>query len=122
MSDVLRRTIRSTLDLTRNTLPMYAQEYYKADQQIDVHTHQRIVLGTNSGTQQFDLSGLNTTNPGAAMFLSTNRTIVVAINAEANTLTLSDNGMIMFTGTFTHVFVQNNSTTYTASLEFVATD
>lgn len=122
MSDVLRRTIRGTMGLTRNEGPMYTQEYYKKDVEFDVHTHQRVVLATSSGQEQFDLSGLNTTNPGAAMMLTTDRTIVVAIDTAANTMTISDNGMMMFTGTFTHVYVENNSTTYTASLEFVATD
>ena len=122
MSDVLRRTIRGRMELTRNESDMYNQEYYKQDVEFNVHTHQRVVLATSSGQEQFDLSGLNTTNVGAAMMLTTDRAVVVAIDTAANTITLSDNGMMMFTGSFTHVYIENNSTTYTASLEFIATD
>ena len=119
MADVLRRTIRAKMNLTRNEGAMYSQEYYKADIEFDAHTHQRIVLSTSSGQQQFDLTSITT---GSAMMLNTDRAIVVAIDSASNTITLSDNGMMLFTGSFTHVYVENNSTTYQASVEFVATD
>lgn len=119
MADDLRRTVRAQVELTRNDGAMYVQEYNKADLTFDAHTHQRIVLATSSGQQQFDLTSITT---GTVMMLTTDRQITVAIDTAANTITISDNGMFMFTGSFTAVYVENNSTTYTASLEFVATD
>jgi allophanate hydrolase subunit 2 len=111
--------MRAEMNLTRNELAMYSQGYYKADQEITAHTHQRIILGTSSGQQQFDLTSVTT---GAALMVNTDRTITIAIDTAANTITMSDNGMFMFTGAFTHVYVENNSTTYVASVELIATD
>ena len=42
--------------------------------------------------------------------------------ATANMIQLAANGMMMVVGSFTHVYVQNLNTTYTATVEFVATD
>lgn len=107
------------MNLTRNEQPMYSQDYFDDDREIDAHTHQRIVLGTSSGQLQFDLTSVGT---GAALMLTTDRDIVIAVDVDTNTMTLNGPGMIILTGSFTHVYVENNSTTYQAEVEFVATD
>jgi len=120
MADVLKRTLRANVLTLRNELTHYNQEFYDADQTFTESSHQRVVLSTNMASpQEFDLGGVST---GAVMMLKTDRTVDVSLNTTANMLTLAQNGMMMVVGEFTHVYVQNNSTTYQATVELVVTD
>ena len=120
MADVLKRTTRANVLLTRNELIMYNEEHYKQDVAFTESTHQRVVLATNMVTaQEFDLSGVET---GAVMMIETDREVSVNLNTTTNMIQLAANGMMMVVGSFTHVYVQNLNTTYTATVEFVAAD
>ena len=120
MTDVMKRTVRAVVLLKRNERTLYNQEYYDPDETFVESTHQRIVLSTDMTTrQELDITTIDTP---AVFQLNTDRTIVVGIGTDSNTITISDNGVIMFTGSFTHIFGRNDSTTYTATIDIVATD
>jgi hypothetical protein len=120
MADVLKRTVRARVLLTNNERTMFDEEYYEKDAAFTESTHQRIVLGTNmASSAEIDLSGVNT---GAVFFFECDREVSVGINSTTNLLVLGDNGTMLFTGAFSHVYVQNNSHTYTSTVEIVVTD
>lgn len=124
MADVLRRTTRARVKLTKNELGKYDQEHFKEDVTFTESVHQRAVLATNIAMTELDITNVTTgsTTPAKVLMLETDRAINVAIDTSGNTLTLADNGMVMMVGSFTHVYVQNESTTYQATIEFVVTD
>lgn len=120
MADVTKRNVRANIFLTRNELTLYDQEYVKSDVDFDQSTNQRVVLATNMATpSELDLGNITT---GAALMLKTDREITFALNTTSNTINIADNGMVQIVGEFTAVYVQNSSTTYTATIDFVATD
>jgi len=125
MADVNRRTTRAHVRLTKNELDMYNQEHFKEDVTFTESVHQRTVLGTNMLiVDELDITNVTTgsTTPAKVLMLETDRAVVVAVDTSSNTVSLADNGMIMMVGSFTHVYVQNTNTTYTATIEFVVTD
>ena len=124
MADVLRRTTRSRVNMTKNALPMYTQEHFKEDVTFTESVHNRVVLATNGAQQEIDITNVTTGSgtPAVVLQLETDRAIAVAIDTAANTVQLADNGVIMMVGTFTHVFVQNSNTTFTATVEVIVTD
>ena len=120
MADVLRRTVRARMLLTRNETDMYNQEFYDQNTAFTEDTHQRIVLATHMASpSEIDLSGVST---GAVLFVECNHSVRVGVNSNTNLMVLQDNGVLLFTGSFTHVYVQNVNTTYTATIEVLATD
>lgn len=120
MADVLKRTVRARVLLTNNERTMYDQEFYDKDVAFTESTHQRVVLATNMASPaEVDLSGVGT---GAVLFVECNHSVAVGINLDTNLIVLEDNGMLLFTGSFTHLYVQNTNTTYTATIEVIATD
>lgn len=125
MADVLRRTTRASVKLTRNELGMYDQVHFKEDVTFTESAHQRAVLSTNMvSPDELDITNVTTgsTTPAKVFMISTDRDIKVAIDLVGNILDLAGPGMIMMVGSLTHVFVQNTNTTYTATIEFVVTD
>jgi len=125
MADVLRRTVRADVRLTKNELTMYRQSHYKTGVTFTESVHQRAVLATNMPVaQELDITNVTTaTGPQAKMLmLETDRSITVALDTAANTVQLADNGMFMIVGSFRKVYVQNTSTDYTATVEFIVTD
>lgn len=120
MADVYKCTVRARVYITKNEITRYDQEYLTSDTTITESAHQRAVLATNmAAPEELTMDNLTT----ARVFtLEADREIVVALNTVANTFTIAANGMFMIVGTVTHVFVQNNSTTYTATVEYLATD
>lgn len=120
MADVFKRTVRARVYITKNEVPRYDQEYLTSDTTITESCHQRAVLGTNMASpEELDMTNLVT---ASVVMLETDRTVTVFLGSVSNSFTLGDNGMVMLVGSVTHVYVQNNSTTYTATVEFLATD
>lgn len=129
MADVLKRTIRGRVLLTRDGRDLYDQEYYSEDETYYESTHQRVVLATNMGSpQEIDLSGVSSspgassTHKAAALFLQTDRAVKVAIDDNTKLWPLDDDGAVMLVGSFSHLYVQNESTTNQAIVELIATD
>jgi len=120
VADVYKRTVRARVWITKNEIPRYDQEYLTSDTTMTESVHQRAVLATNMSTpDELDMTNLVT---ASVVMLETDRPITVFLNTTANSFTLATNGMVMLVGSVTHVYVQNNSTPYTATVEFLATD
>ena len=120
MADVVERTVRTSVVLKKNERVVGDHDYYKPDVTFTEHTSQRLVLSTNMATaSQIDLSGVET---GAVFAFRTDRTVKLGIDQDTNMLQISDNGMMVMVGSFTHVYVQNESTTYQATIEVLACD
>ena len=120
MADVLKRTVRAFVQLEQNELTMYGQEYLDSDRTFTESVHQRAVLLTNmTSFSEFDITNVDTP---ALLFLENDRAVTIALNTTANAVTLADAGFIMMYGTFTGVYVKNENTTYTATVELVVTD
>lgn len=120
MADALSRTMRARVRLIRNGVDYFDQTFYDADESYDESTHQRVVLSTNMATP----TEVNMTHVGTAvtLFLQTDRDILVALDTSAKTWTVKENGSLMVVGSFTHLFLQNESTTNQATVELVVTD
>jgi hypothetical protein len=120
MADVLKRTVRARVKLTRNDAVLYDQTYYDDDTDYTESTHQRVVLATNMAVpQEVDMAGVST---GAVLFVESDRAINVAVNAIGNVWPLAENGALLLVGSVTHLYLQNESTTNLATVELVVAD
>lgn len=120
MADSLSRTLRARVRLIRNGADLYDQVFYDPDITYTESTHQRVVLATNMSTPaEVDLAGVST---GGAMFLQTDRAINVAVGTSTAVWPVAENGAVMLTGTITHLYLQNESTTNQATVELVVSD
>jgi hypothetical protein len=123
MADVLKSTLRVRAWLTKNEITLVDHDYYRPDVAFTEHAHKRVVLAaatTTPGTlYEFDLGGLDT---GFGLFLTTDRAVKVGVDATTNLIGIADNGTFLLTGSYTHVYVRNDNTTYQATVEFLAFD
>lgn len=120
MADALSRTMRARVKLIRDGAVNHDQVFYQDDETYTESTHQRIVLATNmSAPQEIDLSGVAS---AGSLFLSTDRDILATLNTTTATWPVGENGALMLVGSFTHLYVQNESTTNLATIDIVVTD
>lgn len=124
MSDVLKFTLRTRVWLTKNELTMSDQEFYTEDRTFTEATHQRVVLAVTSSTtsgvlQEFDLGGIS---EGYGLMIETDRQVMIGVDASTNLIFVQDNGVFFLTGSYTHVYVRNDSQTYQATVEMLAFD
>jgi hypothetical protein len=120
MADALSKTMRARVRLIRNGVDYFDQVYYEPDISYTESTHQRVILSTNMASpSEVDLSGVET---GATLFLQTDRDILVAVDNSARTWPVSEHGSVLLVGSFTHLYLQNESTTNQATVELVVTD
>jgi hypothetical protein len=120
LADVTKAELSARLKLTRNGLTLYDQRFYSGSEDFDESTHQRVVLATNMATsQEIDMTNITT---GTKLMLQTTRAIKVAVDAVGAQWDVAANGAVLLTGSFTHVYVKNESTTNTATIEAVVTD
>jgi len=120
MADALTRTMRARVRLIRNGVDYFDQTFYDPAVSYDESTHQRLVLSTDMATPaEVDMSGVST---GKSLFLQTDRDILVALDTTAKTWAVGENGALMLVGSFTHLYLQNKSTTNQATVELVVTD
>lgn len=120
MADVLKVQDFVRVRLTRNGTVLYDQAFNQNEDTYVEHTAERAVLATNMTTsQQVNLGGVSV---GARLMLETNRAILVGLGVTpANKIPLSDNGTIMLTGSFSHIWVRNTGT-QEAHIHYVVTD
>lgn len=120
MADALSRTMRARVRLIRNGVDLYDQTYYEPDISYTESTHQRVILSTNMASpQEVDMAGVSTAE---TLFLQTDRDILVAVDNNARTWPVTEHGSILLVGSFTHLYLQNESTTNQATVELVVTD
>jgi hypothetical protein len=123
MANALDYRLLAQVRLVRNGLTMYEQTFNTIPRSYTESTHQAVVLGTNMAVpEEVDLAGV-TSAPGVStahtVFLQTDRAIGVAVNDPAHLWPLNANGAMMLTGTVSHLYVYNESTTNQATVELV---
>lgn len=112
--------MRARVRLIRNGVDYFDQTFYDPDVSYDESTHQRVVLSTNMGSpSEVDMSGVDT---GVSLFIQTDRDIKVALDSSANLWSVAEHGSLLLVGSFTHLYLQNESTTNQATVEVVLTD
>jgi len=120
MADALSHTLSARLRLERNGTDVAYREYVETDEEHTQHSYQRISLANSmTSPQVVDLQGITTAD---SLFLYTTRGILVGVNTNTMLLPVSSGGALMVTGSITSVYLQNLSSTYTASVELALTD
>lgn len=122
MADSLERTMRARIRLIRDDVDFYDQNFYDPDVTYTESTHQRIILATNmENPSEVDMGGVAN---AVTLFLQTDRAIKVALVANTRVWEVGENGAVMIQSTtaFTHLYLQNESTTNQATVELVVTD
>lgn len=118
MADVLRVSELARLKLTRDGVVAYDQAYAPAAESYTEHAGDRVVLATNMATPEaVDLGGIATAEH---LMLETERTILVGVNSQTNLITVKK--ALMVVSSFSTLYLQNESTTNTATVEFMVTD
>lgn len=119
MADVLRVKPLARMKLKKNGTTVYDQAYVPTEEAYTEHTGDRVVLSTNQTVmQEVNLGGVST---GDKLLLITNKTINVALNSTAVPWSVG-NCLLVDGGSFTHLYVQNESATVEATVEFIVTD
>jgi len=124
MADDLKFTARVRVWLEKNESTIVNQEYLTEDQTFTELTNQRVVIAVTSSTtaglvQEIDLGGVDT---GYGLFVECDRSIFVGVDDSTNLISIGDNGSMFLTGSFTHVYVRNDSTTYQATATVLVFD
>ena len=120
MADSLKRTIRARVVLIRDGQEMHDQHYYEPNESYTESTHQRLVLATNmSSPSEVDMAGVSA---AVTLYIETDRAIKVALDDNTYLWDVAEHGAIMLVGSFTHLYLQNASTTNLATVDLVVTD
>lgn len=120
MADALSRTLRARVRLIRNDADLYDQVFYDPDVSYTESTHQRVILATNMSVPvAVDLGGVSAAE---TLFLQTDRGINVGINSTTAVWPVTAQGAVLLVGSFSSLYLQNESTTNTATVELVVTD
>lgn len=118
MADVLKVTELARLKLTRNGTVLYDQTFEPTEESYSEHSADRVVLAVNMASpQQVNLGGVAT---GRHLILETDQTIKVGVDSTTNLWQISS--ALMLVGSFTNLYVQNESLTNTATVQVVVTD
>ncbi len=118
MADVLRVGELARLKLVRDGVTVYDQAYAPTEEAYTEHAGDRVVLATNMASpEQVNLGGVST---GEHLMLETDRTILVGVNSQTNLITVKK--ALMVISSFSTLYFQNESTTNTATVEYMVTD
>lgn len=118
MADVLRVKPLARLRLTRDGGTLYDQIYSPTERAYVEHSSDRFVLAANTSVQQVNLGGVAT---GDALLLITDKTINVGIDSQTNMWQVGK-ALMLDGGSFTALYVQNQSTTVEATVDVIVTD
>lgn len=118
MADTLKKQMVARLHLTKNGLTLIDQRYdSETSDYVELSQH-RAVLATNmANPEEIDLEGVDT---GTMFSLLTDQEIKVSVDSQ--TYQWSVTQYVAMTGSFTHVYVQNESTTNVATIEILVVD
>ena len=112
--------MRARVRLIRNGVDYFDQTFYDPDIDYTESTSQRLVLNTSMGSpSEVDMAGVATAK---TLFLQTDREILVALDADTKVWTVGEHGSVLVVGSFTHLYLQNESSTNQATVELVVTD
>ena len=120
MTDILKVNSFARLEVDEDGVQVLEQVYKPSEDDYTLHASERVVLATNMGSpSQIDLGDLGATNNGVRFFLKTHREIKVGVTAT-DLWTVTD--MVMFVGTYTAIWVQNEDLSAEATIRYLATD
>lgn len=118
MADVLRVRPLARLKLSRNEATLYDQNYAPNERAFVESSADRFVLAANTTVQEVNLGGVAT---GDMLLLITNRAINVGVDSQTNLWSVGK-AVMLDGGSFTHLYVQNQSTTVEATVDVLVTD
>ncbi len=109
MADSLKVQEFVRVRLTRDGTTLYDQSFKNTETEYIEHTSIRAVLATNMATSQaINLGGVST---ASRIILETDKSIQIGLGVTpAEKWTLADEGTVLFTGSFSHVWVRNTGT------------
>lgn len=123
MADVLKIQTKARFKLTRNNAVLYDQDFFPSEVTYTESAGARIIVGTNSGMTEFDMEGVAT---GEYLMIESNRPILVSLGTTVLPWPVGSGtkgGAVMISGSsFTHVYVENESTTNLATVQIAVTD
>lgn len=120
MADILKAKDFVRVRLTRNGINLYDQAFVSNEEDFTEHTTERVVLSTNMATsQQVNLGGVAI---GHRLFLEASKSVQVGLGVTpAAKWPLDDDGVLVFVGSFSHIWVRNTGTVESV-LTYVVTD
>ena len=123
MADVLKIQTKARFKLTRNNAVLYDQDFFPSEESYTESAGARIVIATNSGMTEFDMEGVAT---GQHLMIESNRPILVSLDTTVLSWPVgsgTQGGAVILSGSaFTHVYVENESTTNLATVQISVTD
>lgn len=123
MADVLKIQTKARFKLTRNNAVLYDQDFFPSEESYTESAGARIVIATNSGMTEFDMEGVAT---GQHLMIESNRPILVSLDTTVLSWPVGSGtkgGAVILSGSaFTHVYVENESTTNLATVQISVTD
>jgi hypothetical protein len=119
MADVLKVEPSARFKLTRNGINLYSQHFAPASQAYTEHTSDRLILATNmAAVQELDLGGVTT---GEFLLVETDNSVKIGVDNQT-VLTTVNKAFMLSGASFTHIYLQNVSTTNTATIQAVVAD
>jgi len=119
MADVLKVEPAARIKLTRNGVSLYAQHFAPASQAYTEYTSDRLILATNmAAVSELDMGGVTT---GEFLLVETDNSVKIGIDNQT-VLTTFNKSFMVSGSSFTHIYLQNVSTTNTAIIQAVVVD
>ena len=117
MADVLRVVDNDRLHLTRDGVTHYNLVHTPTEEAYTEYASDRLVLAVSSGQVQASLGGVTA---GEHLMLITDREIKVGVSSTTNVWTVKK--FLKLTGSITSLYLENESATNLATVEFIVTD
>ena len=118
MADVLKVEGSARVRLSKNGVKIYDQLHAPNAEAYTEHTADRIVLATNmAASSALNMGGVAT---GQWMLLETDNTVLVSLSGTTTQWTVSK--ALFYVGSFTSLYLQNESTTNQATVTVLITD
>ena len=120
MADILKAKDFVRVRLTRNGTNLYDQAFVSGEENFTEHTTERVVLATNMTTSQaVNLGGVTV---GHRIFAEASKAIAIGLGVTpAAKWPLDDDGVLVFVGSFSHIWVRNTGLVESV-LTYVVTD
>lgn len=124
MADVLKAQELVSLKLYKNGVLIHQSPYEPAEESFTEKSADRVILATNmTSPQEYNMGGVAT---AARLYVESDQQILVAIDTTTTKWTVGkdqEGGVLLLRGTsFTHLYLQNENTTNTATIDVVVTD
>ena len=122
MADVLKTESTARLQLFRDGQRYVDESHVSATSTYTFHASDRVVLATNTSPTLYSLGSVTA---GKNLQVVSSRPIKVSLNSTTalwNVGKGTEGGILQVSGSFTSVYLQNTNTTFTATVDLLATD